>query len=361
MKKMMFLLVAASACMVLFSSSVKRTEKRPGVTITPEKLDLFVNQDTDPYTVKIAYTLNVPANYLESCARLVYQPYLVAEKHQYDLTPVILTGRTYQREAKRLEQLSGEQPGYPDALHLTYTGDGMKISLSQTVPFELWMVKSKLRAAVSVEACDRQRDLYDLTLAKGMFYMPLGPGPVRVEYVPEMTEVQKVRNFSFMYPTGYSTFLPAYDGNARQMEQLARWVDSLRNQNQMQFQKMVITGSCSPSGVFTLNERLAERRALEVKQLVIRSFGISPDKIQIETIPENWEGLYQTVIQSDRPDMKNIIPLLQENLPDDKREALLRVQPQYEYLREHVFPELQMVTCRVFYSRREEVTKVVPL
>lgn len=167
----------------IFCCGFKHLEKRSGLTITPTKLQLFVNQQTDPYTIRVAYTLNVPADYLPSCARLVYQPYFVAPGQEYKLTPLVISGKEYVRRENRLEVLTGKDPEYPDAMHLLSEGDGMKIKLLEIVPFQLWMPGAKLRARVWVESCDRKTDLYDLTLAEGVFYLPMGPGPVRVKYI----------------------------------------------------------------------------------------------------------------------------------------------------------------------------------
>lgn len=173
------LLLLGMACMILLCSGVKRVERnRPCVTTTPEKLQLFVNQQTDPYTIQVNYTLNIPADYMPSCARMIWQPYFIAAGNRYNLTPLIIVGRGYSRQEKRLEALTDKEPDYPDAMYLVSNGDGMKIKLSATVPFQLWMPDAKLRATVSVEACDREVDLHDLTLAIGVIYLPLGPGPV---------------------------------------------------------------------------------------------------------------------------------------------------------------------------------------
>ena len=49
MKKTIGILLGC-LCILLLESGVKRIEKKPALTITPSRLQLFVDQHTDPYT-----------------------------------------------------------------------------------------------------------------------------------------------------------------------------------------------------------------------------------------------------------------------------------------------------------------------
>ncbi len=155
MKKTIGILLGC-LCILLLESGVKRIEKKPALTITPSRLQLFVDQHTDPYTIKIVYTLNIPHGFIPSCARMVYQPYFLSAGHRYDLTPLVVSGKNNLRQEKRLTALTDKQPDYPEALRLISEGEGMQVRLSETVPFELWMAQAKLRADVTLEACDRK-------------------------------------------------------------------------------------------------------------------------------------------------------------------------------------------------------------
>ena len=92
MKKTIGILLGC-LCILLLESGVKRIEKKPALTITPSRLQLFVDQHTDPYTIKIVYTLNIPHGFIPSCARMVYQPYFLSAGHRYDLTPLVVSGK----------------------------------------------------------------------------------------------------------------------------------------------------------------------------------------------------------------------------------------------------------------------------
>lgn len=360
MKRLIWILLG-TLCILVLSGSIKRMEKRVGVTVTPEKLQLIVNQETDPYTVKVTYTLNIPANYISPCARLVFRPYFLAADHQYDLTPLVISSKTSLRQEKRLEELTGKQPDYPQAMHLESNGDGMKIKLSEVVPFEVWMAQSKLRAEIILEACDREKDISVLTLADGVIWFPEGPGPELVKYVKEESEVQKTAEVYFIYPLGYDLYNEGYDGNATRKQTLMQWVDSFRNHTGMHLEKAVITGYSSPVGSFTYNEWLAKERAARMKQWLVEK-GINAALIQVNSVSEDWDGLRQAVQQTKGfGDKEAVLRILNGNYTDMQRKTMLRKLPGYEYLRMQIFPDLQKVTCLFYYTQKEEVTKVVPL
>ena len=242
MKKTIGILLGC-LCILLLESGVKRIEKKPALTITPSRLQLFVDQHTDPYTIKIVYTLNIPHGFIPSCARMVYQPYFLSAGHRYDLTPLVVSGKNNLRQEKRLTALTDKQPDYPEALRLISEGEGMQVRLSETVPFELWMAQAKLRADVTLEACDREKHIEVLTLADGVIWLPIGPGPVRVKYAKERVMVQKVSEFEFFFPSGQYIFNREYDGNASSMKRMMKLVDSFRSDSTMRLEKLVIAGS----------------------------------------------------------------------------------------------------------------------
>lgn len=360
MKRMIF--VFTGILLVIVScGGFKRTERRPHLTITPQRLELFVNQHTDPYTIKVGYTLNVPQYYISSCARLVYKPYFTGNGQRYDLTPLIITGKEYMRQENRLEALTGKQPGYPDAMYLVADGGAMQVKMSQVVPFELWMPEAELKADVSLEACDKNTELYSMTLARGMVYIPLGPGPALVKYVKEISEVQKTSVFNFVYPLGQDELEIGYDGNKNRMQDMMKLMDSLQNNSRFHLEKIIITGSCSPVGTLAYNKLLAQKRAEQMKQHFIQKCHIDAGLIELQTITEDWEGVRRWAEQSDITDKTAVIGILDGNYNDTQREGMLRKLPQYDYIRLNVYPDLQKVNCDFRYTRREEVTKAVPL
>ena len=353
-------ILTGGLCILGLSSGIKPEKKYTAITTTPNKLQLFVDQRADPYTIKIAYTLNIPADIIPSCGRLVYQPYFVASGHQYNLTPLVISGQKNVAQEKRLEALSGKRPEYPDAMQLISEGDGMKIRLSEIVPFEVWMAQSKLRADITLERCDREAHVEVLTLADGVIWFPLAPGPVLVKYIKEVTDVPKVAEEWFVYPAGNPVFEREYDGNMMRMKKMMGLIDSLQADTILHLKKIVITGNSSPSGSLSYNTWLARQRAENMKQRFVRRKGLDPRLIELRYVTVDWQGLRREVEQSDIPGKEEVLRILDGKYTEGQREEKLRHLPQYDYLQSHIFPNLQKVTCTFYYTQREEITKIVP-
>lgn len=349
-------------CILVLCSGIEGKDKRLGVSVTPERLRLFVDQKTDPYTIKVAYTLHIPAGYIPACGRMIYQPYFWAEGHRLGLTPLIIDGHQNLRQEKRLEALTGKTPDYPQAMCLESRGDGMKIRLSEIVPFQVWMAQGKLEADVVVETCGRRRDSSMLTLADGVIWFPQGPGPALVRYVKEMAEVQKIKEAWFLYPVGRPDFEPDYGGNAARMQVMLQWLDTLQNNPQIRLERITIIGYASPDGDAAYNQTLADERALQMKQRLVARQGIDARLIQTEGVGEDWKGLKEWVGKATAlPDKVSLLRLLNDRGTDAERKELLQQLPAYSYIRQHIFPQLQKVVCIFNYTQREEVTKVEPL
>lgn len=354
------LVLSGVLAICLLCSGMKRIEKEPSLTITPAKLRLFVNQHTDPYTIRVAYTLNIPAGFIPSCAKLIYQPYFQGEGHRFDLTPLIVSGKENLRRQKRLEEVTGQQPAYPDGMHLVSDGSGMKIKLLQTVPFEVWMAQSKLRADVILEACDRKSHIEVLTLADGVIWFPQGPGPVIVKYIKETAAVDKVATMSFLYPTGETAYQREYDGNREQMKKMMGLIDSLQTDTTMHLKKMVITGVSSPSGEIAYDNRLAQQRAWQMRQRFMEQKNIDARLIEVKYATAAWPEVKKLIQQSDMPDKNEVYRIIDGQESDTRKNYLLRQLPQYNYLQQKIFPDLQKVTCTFYYTQKEKVTKIIP-
>lgn len=339
---------------------VKRVEKKPRLTTTPERLNLAVNQKTDPYMVPVNYVLNIPRGYVPSCARLVYSPRFVAPGHEYVLPPVVVTGKNYNRLDERQQLLDGKAPAYTDALHLVAEGDSMRVSVSEQVPFQVWMPGAKLRAEVSLESCGKETALYSQDLADGVYYMPESPGPVLVKYIQK--EVQKkAEGFArFYYPVNGYKVDPALYNNKQQLDSMNKLILRIINDTSMRMDRIVITGICSPDGPWSYNEELARKRAEYISYYLNTQVGIDARLIEVKYIAEDWEGLARLVAESSLNNKEAVLDIIRHTSDPEQREAALRRLPQFAYIKQNFYPQLRKVTYEVFYTIKESVQEVVP-
>lgn len=348
-------LLVLSSC-----GGAKRMEKKPPLTTTPAKLELFVNQQTDPYTVKVDYVLHIPEKYVPSCGRLIYAPRFVHEGNVYPLRPIVITGRKWERLAERRHLLEGEEIELVDAKQVKTDGGAMSIRIVETVPFQLWMPTAQLVATVSLESCNREKQLYSQTLANGMVYIPLAPGPALVKYVKKEVAEEKHESLSFYFPVNRYQIQPGWKENSQKELRLKNLLRQIAQDTTMHLKKIIVTGMCSPEGNYAYNQRLAERRAEAVAEYLLQDREIQRNEIEVRIVAEDWEGLRQQVDSLRPADSRAVQQLWETNNSDAQREALLRRLPQYAVWKEQLFPQLRKAVCEIFYEIREIKTVIEP-
>lgn len=339
---------------------IKRVEKKPQLTTTPEKIMLAVDTKADPYVIPVNYMLHIPRGYVPSCGRLIYSPRLVAPGHEYLLTPQVITGKNYDRLEMRRQLLDDKQSDYPNALELVTNGDSISIKVSEQIPFELWMPNGKLEAQVVFDACDRQTVLYTQELAGGVLYMPVMPGPVLVKYVQKEIE-KKAEGFArFYYPVNGYRVDPALNNNQIQLDSMSALMRRVLDDTSMHVNRIVITGICSPDGAWVYNEELARKRADVIRNYLIQYDNIPADLVETKYIAEDWEGLIKLLEISSLTNNEAILKVIRDVRNPDQREAALRKFPQYNYIKTNFYPQLRKVIYEIYYTVKEKVVEVEP-
>lgn len=354
------ILILFCLCTLLAGGKTAKGGKELYLTTRPQKIGLFVNQNTDPYTIPVDYTFSVPKELIPRKGRLIYMPRFVAGNHQYLLQPVIINGSHYRQgdDKPAILQLTATQ--LPAIRQISSNNRDLQIHIKDTIPFELWMVEAQLQAFIVLQ--DRHKQYTAVQpLSEGVVYMPEGPGPVRVRYEKEKKAVEKTYNTDFFYPEGGFTFNRDYRDNARHMQQMMQLIDSLQQDTSLHLQKIVITGSSSPLGSLQANSRLAEKRALELKQRLVEKAHLDDGIIGTETSGENWDELLRLVRQSEIPGKATIIRIIESGENAATKESQLRQLPGYPELQKQLFPWLRKVNCRFYYTREEEIIRIIPL
>ncbi len=123
---------------------------------------------------------------------------------------------------------------------------------------------------------------------------------------------------------------------------------------------VTVTGVASPDGYTATNERLAEERALTIKNYITRNFPhVNRDRIITYSAGEDWEGL-RRMIEDDRlvPGREAALRILNSALSSEemrKRLQQLNSGRTYSYLLDNVFPQLRGgVACMIYYKKSVE-------
>lgn len=115
--------------------------------------------------------------------------------------------------------------------------------------------------------------------------------------------------------------------------------------------RISITGAASPEGFQSLNRKLAWGRATAVQnylleQLALKGIEYPAEKIVVNSLGSDWNGLYQLVDTSDMPYREEVLELLRTTPEAERGHALwgLKWGVPYTYLYKHTFPKLRGAT-----------------
>lgn len=355
--KIVYYLFLISAFSFFSCSSIKEKEKKYPLTTSPVHPELFVNQKTDPYTIRVKYKLNIPADFISAKDRLVYIPRISAAGHDYTLKPVIVSGSKFKPKHRtiRLPGLSAVNLSSGEGFQLT--SGNMQIEIDEVIPFQLWMTQAKLVATTIVETPHAMQTSTQI-VSDGIVYIPLGPGPVRVRYVRKEIPVAQEATFYFHYPVNVSFLYPDLSDNLEQLNKMGDLLLQIRNAPAQQLDRIVITGMSSPDGTLAYNEKLSLKRADHFLNYLENTSGPFKIRIEIKTEPQDWEGFSEMVKKSDFPDKEAVLAILDSNRTPQQKNRALQQLPHYKYLLKNIYPQLQRTSCAIYYTTT--TVKTVP-
>ncbi|MCR9011218.1 hypothetical protein [Gabonibacter chumensis] len=335
-------------------------DKKEALTVTPAKLELVVDQNTDPYTVPVKFDIDVPSHYVPSCARLVITPRFVGEGNEHAFSPIIIQGKKYTEMEQRLLYLQEAVQDYPNVKRYLSTREKMQIQVDEKVPFQIWMLNAKFVLTSVLETCNKTHSIPEHLLADGVIYIPLGPGPVRVKYV-RTVETRKEEGFTrLFYPVNGYTIDTLLFQNREQLAEMTTLIRNTLSDTSARIDRIVVTGICSPDGAWKFNEMLARERANSVKDYLVHELGIDASLITTQYIAEDWRGLVKLIDVSDMANKEQVLGVINRVDNDDQREVALRKLPQYKYIKQTLYPQLRKVTYEIYYTVEEVKETVEP-
>lgn len=209
-------------------------------------------------------------------------------------------------------------------------------------------------------------------------------------YVKQVVErrVQANTQAYIDFEQGRSVINPLLYENEHELWRISENIASFLNNDTYDIDSLIITASCSPEGNYLLNKQLAYERAISIRdyfQEYARRYAdslnrtnnstitidlergrdngekiprIVPDfSFKIKSIAENWEKLKDMVANDSLVKEKGrILAIIDDDIPYDRKEFLLRQCDDYEYIRSVLYPYLRSVRFD-FHLHRKGMVK----
>ncbi|MGM9739241.1 MAG: hypothetical protein ACI3ZP_01440 [Candidatus Cryptobacteroides sp.] len=184
------------------------------------------------------------------------------------------------------------------------------------------------------------------------------------------------------FEAGKSDIKLDYADNAYEINMISRTIASLLENKDFDLDSIIVRATASPEGTFALNNTLAQKRSEAVSRYFSKyiesykdslkqeagfamSFNGEEQKIEAaekpvdirftpRCIPENWDDL-DALVENDvvmNPDQKSDYFSLRAESNPDVREAKMKNQAYYRYMKETLYPRLRTVKFNCYLHRK---------
>lgn len=158
-------------------------------------------------------------------------------------------------------------------------------------------------------------------------------------------------NFSahITFPVGRENIDENLNDNATEIAKVQDIIKQLTWSSEFIIDSINMTASASPEGSWKLNDALAKRRAISLKNYFAKKMD---DKEGVDTlfnakwIAEDWKRIYNLISEDNKITSKNeILQIITDEGDPDKREAQIkqRYPAEYRYVKDSIYPNLRIV------------------
>lgn len=167
------------------------------------------------------------------------------------------------------------------------------------------------------------------------------------------------------FPVNSTVIVPDLGLNRSELDKILATVDSIGSGDGIQITHLQLQGVASPEGPYDNNVRLSHGRVEALRDYLasVHEFDFPADSIEIDCIPEDWEGFRKLLLETQLPHKDQILALIDSDMqPDAKEKKLRREYPgDFRVILQDLFPRLRRSNYRVNYVRRYEVEEISAL
>lgn len=368
----------------------KKGKKAMLPLVTYKDVEARVSGDT----LRLRFTVEARTGSLGRNEALHIVPIYASGEHQYPFRSVVLQDplrhRYYLRETELLSREEYKKRTENEQVTILARSKEAK---QEPIRFEGEML---LPADQIAEGGDNRLELYQF-LEDCCNYNPLGTYPVAITYpakpepkivlpptAPNLQpgdmlfyrpDAEKVKlraehaTVRIQFKVGKHDIVSSFGQNYLELAKVTRILQPIvETPDDIEVQKLTITGYASPEGDFNANLALSQRRADSFKSYLITMYGTLSGLSQFPAVGkgEDWAGLRKSVAESTYVPMKeDVLRLIDGYSIEGGREARLMQLgggSVYKYLLENLYPPLRRMDMEVSYKVRnfkpEEVESV---
>lgn len=297
-------------------------------------------------SLQLKYSIKPDVGSISSGQALSLSPVLILENHYYPLRPLIIAGKNKHQVLKRwTNNYKKKLPS--DIISRDLENDSV-LYFDMCVPYLQKADSARILVRSELVGYRGKRTFVpDINLSKAISDIKILPQVTFIIPQKENKSQYIEESDSIFFKIGDSDINSTYGKNRTKLFRIEQKLQDIVDNKNIIFSSVHIQGYASPDGKYQINEALASRRALSLKNYIERKFAI-PDSLFItEITPEDWTGLV-TLIEVNKPkiidDIKNIISTKEY----DEREVKLK-KLDYNTIQK-LFPLLRRSEYKIYYS-----------
>ena len=346
-KKLIYLIIALAAVI-----APAHAQKFMNDALTLSDVTLWQQGES----LYVGMTMDMKNLTVGSARSLSLVPLLTDGQHNVPLQEIIINGK--RREKAYIRGLAMNQQE-PTAIIVPYN-KRETLNYTQVIPYQPWMANASLQLVETLCGCGNYQEMTAQELitndvsteAKRLSAMsPL------VAYIQPTVEVVKKRSEQYEahldFPVNKYVILTDFMNNHSELVNIHSMFDKIQNDKNLTVTKISIEGFASPEGPLAFNEQLSKKRAVALKDYLVKNEKVPANVYNVTFGGENWDGLVKALEASSMKDKETFLNIIKNTSDDAKRkQGIMRVGGgvPYRTMLKEIYPGLRKVNCKIDYT-----------
>ncbi len=346
-KKLIYLIIALAAVI-----APAHAQKFMNDALTLSDVTLWQQGES----LYVGMTMDMKNLTVGSARSLSLVPLLTDGQHNVPLQEIIINGKRREKAYIRGLAMSKQEP---TAIIVPYN-KRETLNYTQVIPYQPWMANASLQLVETLCGCGNYQEMTAQELitndvsteAKRLSAMsPL------IAYIQPTVEVVKTRSEQYEahldFPVNKYVILTDFMNNHSELVNIHSMFDKIQNDKNLTVTGISIEGFASPEGPLTFNEQLSKKRAVALKDYLVKNEKVPANVYNVTFGGENWDGLVKALEASSMKDKETFLNIIKNTTDDMKRkQEIMRVGGgvPYRTMLKEIYPGLRKVNCKIDYT-----------
>ncbi|MEG0559177.1 MAG: DUF3868 domain-containing protein [Muribaculaceae bacterium] len=349
-------LIYTIACLLFtFSVTAKQQHYKGEITITHQVLEQVGD------SLHIGFDLSMNNLKIDSKHSIDYTPVIASPTKVIYLPKISIKGhnnhKSYLRSLELMTKKQRENYNAPYAVCKGYSKKEDQLNYTYTISYESWMSDAHLDIKKDDCGCgilksiDTQPLVSHVSMQKNYEITP------NIAYVQPEKDTIKNRSVQHEvyldFAVGKTKISKDFANNAKELDNILKMVDNIKNDGNIKICQIQITGFASPEGSLARNRHISEGRAKALQNYLFSHYNLPKSTYCTLFGGEDWNGLEEAITGSDIRYKSQILDIITNTSVENGRETkLMRLKGgvPYKEMLKNIFPTLRRVECKIEYN-----------